>query len=68
MAAWYHLYYPLLQGSSITKEIRDSIFSLLKANASPAFLTNVAALRSRIKEGKVIDHTGAGKLQAYRGK
>ena len=68
MAAWYHLYHPLLQGTPITKETRDSIFSLLKTNASPAFLTNVAALRSRIKEGKVIDHTGTGKQQAYREK
>jgi len=67
MAAWYHLYHPLL-GAPVTKEIRDSIFSLLRTNASPGFLTNVTALRSRIKEGKVIDHAVTGKRQAYRGK
>lgn len=67
MAAWYHVYRSLLQGSSITMGVRDTIFSLLKTNGTPAFLTNIAGLHSKIKEGKVINSPmGAGGLQTRR--
>lgn len=67
MAAWYHLYSQLLQGAPMTMGLRDSIFSLLKTNASPPFLINIAALHSKIKEGKVINRSaGAGKLLTRR--
>ena len=67
LAAWYNLYSPLLHGGSITMGVRDSIFSILKTKASPVFLTNIAVLSSKIKEGKVINRpAGTGKLQTRR--
>ncbi|MBX2920800.1 MAG: S8/S53 family peptidase [Chitinophagaceae bacterium] len=55
MAAWYYLYKPLLQGYPITNTTRDSIFSLLKARALPAFVINNIALNAKLKEGRTID-------------
>ena len=56
LAAWYHTYKSLLT-APITFSIKDSIFSILKHQPSPAFLYNQPGLADKVKEGKVINKT-----------
>ncbi|HTN06910.1 S8 family peptidase [Agriterribacter sp.] len=62
LTAWYHTYKNLLT-APVTFSVKDSIFSILKSQSSPAFLYNQPGLAGKVKEGKVINKTVGANAQ-----